>query len=88
MDGHEFGLAAAMRICGQMLDALEYLHQDLAYVHRDAKPGNVLLDQARENAVLADLGSAGRIDPHTNMARDYGGTPLYLAGGQGHRAGD
>lgn len=79
MDGHEFGVAGAMRICGQMLDALEYLHEDRAYVHRDVKPGNVLLDQSRENAVLADLGSAGRIDPDTGTAPDYGGTPLYLA---------
>jgi serine/threonine protein kinase len=79
MDGHEFGVAGALRICGQMLDALEYLHQGLAYLHRDVKPGNVLLDQTRENAVLADLGSAGRIDPHSNTAPDYGGTPLYLA---------
>lgn len=79
MDGYEFGLNAVMRICGQMLDALEYLHEDLSYVHRDVKPGNILLDQTRENAVLTDLGSAGRIDPHTKTAADYGGTPLYLA---------
>lgn len=79
MDGHEFGVAGAMRICAQMLDALEYLHEDRAYVHRDVKPGNILLDQPRENAVLADLGSAGRIDPNTGTAPDYGGTPLYLA---------
>jgi serine/threonine protein kinase len=79
VDGHEFGVAGAMKICGQMLDALEYLHEDRGYVHRDVKPGNVLLDQARENAVLADLGSAGRIDSATGTAPNYGGTPLYLA---------
>lgn len=79
MDGHEFSVAGAMSICGQMLDALEYLHEDRAYVHRDVKPGNILLDRSRENAVLADLGSAGRIDSHTGTAPDYGGTPLYLA---------
>lgn len=79
MDGHEFGVAGAMRICSQMLDALEYLHEDRGYIHRDVKPGNVLLDQARDNAVLADLGSAGTIDPDTGTAPDYGGTPLYLA---------
>jgi serine/threonine protein kinase len=79
MDGHQFSVADALRICGQMLDALEYLHEDRAYVHRDVKPGNILLDQSRENAVLADLGSAGRIDPDTGTAPDYGGTPLYLA---------
>jgi serine/threonine protein kinase len=79
MEGHKFGLGGAMRICGQVLDALEYLHGDRAYVHRDVKPANILLDQLRTNAVLADLGSAGRIDPTTSRARDYGGTPLYLA---------
>jgi serine/threonine protein kinase len=79
MDKHEFGVASAMRICGQILDALEYLHEDRAYVHRDVKPGNILLDQSRENAVLADLGSAGKIDSRTGQAPSYGGTPLYLA---------
>ncbi|TQM66814.1 serine/threonine protein kinase [Actinomadura hallensis] len=79
MDRHEFGLGGALRICGQILDALEYLHRDREYVHRDVKPGNILLDQSRENAVLADLGSAGRIDPITGRTCDYGGTPLYLA---------
>ncbi len=79
MDGHEFGVAGAMKICGQMLDALEYLHEDRAYLHRDVKPANVLLDGARENAVLADLGSAGSIDLHSGAAPNYGGTPLYLA---------
>ncbi|WP_285473467.1 protein kinase [Actinoplanes sp. NBRC 101535] len=42
-------------------------------------PANILLDEARENAVLADLGSAGRIEPDTDTAPNYGGTPLYLA---------
>ncbi|ADD45073.1 serine/threonine-protein kinase [Stackebrandtia nassauensis] len=79
MDLHVFGLAGAMRICGQMLDALAYLHGDRAYVHRDIKPANILLDESRENAVLADLGSAGKIDPHGGTAPNYGGTPLYLA---------
>jgi eukaryotic-like serine/threonine-protein kinase len=79
VEGHEFGVAGAMRICGQMLDALEYLHEDRGYVHRDVKPANILLDQSRKNAVLADLGSAGTIDSDTGTAPNYGGTPLYLA---------
>ena len=39
IDGHEFGIAGALRICGEMPDALEYLHQDRGYIHRDVKPG-------------------------------------------------
>lgn len=77
--GHEFALADVLRICGQILDALEYLHEDRGYLHRDVKPGNILLDEPRQNAVLTDLGSAGKIDPATGRAPDYGSTPLYLA---------
>ncbi|GLW30031.1 serine/threonine-protein kinase [Actinoplanes regularis] len=79
VEEHEFGLSGALKICGQILNALEYLHEDRTYLHRDVKPANILLDQARENAVLADLGSAGRIEPDTDTAPNYGGTPLYLA---------
>lgn len=79
IDQHEFGLSDALLICGQVLDALEYLHGNREYIHGDVKPANILLDQSRKNAVLADLGSAGRIDSVSGKACDYGGTPLYLA---------
>jgi eukaryotic-like serine/threonine-protein kinase len=75
VDEHQFGLAGALKICGQMLDALEYLHKDRFYLHRDIKPANILLDRERENAVLADPGSAGRIDPDSALRPTTGVRP-------------
>ncbi|QDT04247.1 Serine/threonine-protein kinase PrkC [Rubripirellula lacrimiformis] len=65
----------ARRIAGDVLDALEYLHQQNT-LHRDVTPGNILLpedDDAR--VLLIDLGLAS----HQADAVSRVGTPLYLA---------
>ena len=74
---HHFGLGNTLRICGQILDALAYLHDDRGYIHRDIKPANILLTDERAGALLADLGSAGRIND-SGWAANFGGTRLYL----------
>ncbi|NHC33047.1 serine/threonine-protein kinase [Dermacoccus nishinomiyaensis] len=75
--GHRFNLETTVAIAGQLLDALAYLHGQTGYVHRDVKPGNVLLDATRTRACLGDLGSAARLD-NTGHADNCGGTLLYL----------
>ncbi|MGK0189353.1 MAG: serine/threonine protein kinase [Verrucomicrobiales bacterium] len=43
-----------MSVLGQVCDALDYVHS-LGVVHRDVKPGNILLDR-KGNAKLSDFG--------------------------------
>lgn len=48
----------ALRITGEVAEALSYAH-GLGFVHRDVKPGNILLGQG--HALLADFGIARAI---------------------------
>jgi serine/threonine protein kinase len=57
-----------VRICGQVADGLEALWA-AGMVHRDIKPGNILLDSA-ENAFITDFG----------LAKDSQGTALTRPG--------
>jgi serine/threonine protein kinase len=67
------------RIFTQIAEALSAAHQ-ANVVHRDLKPGNILLDE-RGNAYLTDFGIAKNINANTSATRTGGiiGTPAYLA---------
>jgi eukaryotic-like serine/threonine-protein kinase len=60
--GHQFSVADAVRIAADVLDALAYMHEDHRLLHRDVKPGNVMLDGDRRRGFLGDLGSAAELD--------------------------
>lgn len=66
-------------IGGQVADALAYVHGE-GIIHRDVKPGNVLLSQDGR-ALLADFGIARLVDATSRHTRtgDTIGTPAYFA---------
>ncbi|MDG4768024.1 serine/threonine-protein kinase [Solwaraspora sp. WMMD406] len=76
-DGYRFGVRQALLLAGQVLDALDHLHVRHRFLHRDVKPGNVLLDQNRETAYLGDLGSAAPLSEDDRTCEAHGGTLLY-----------
>src|SRR4051812_29649075 len=50
LDDYRFSIDQARTIAIEILDALDYVHGTLGYVHRDVKPGNVLLGSSQMTA--------------------------------------
>lgn len=72
------GLARALRLATQICDALDYLHR-CGFVHRDIKPGNLLLVRRRNGSEVVKLLDFGTATPSTDDARGAVlGTPSYM----------
>ena len=75
-------LDEALRIAGEIADGLDYAHEQ-GVVHRDIKPGNILL--SRGHASIADFGIAKAVDAASGedaTATATGltvGTPRYMS---------
>jgi len=76
--------AEAVRVLGQLLDALAYLH-DRGILHLDIGPSNLLWDG--ENIRLADLGIAVELDGLTSVEAEAVGTFDYMAPEQREEGG-
>lgn len=75
--GHSFSTSEALGIIRCMLEGLHYLHATAGIVHRDIKPGNVMLDELRLEGFVGDLGSAAYLEEAANDVSASGGTLLY-----------
>ncbi|HKB03452.1 MAG TPA: protein kinase [Gemmataceae bacterium] len=79
-------LAEAAELVATVADTLHYAHRQ-GLVHRDIKPGNILLDGA-DKPYVADFGLALR-EQDVGRGPRYAGTPSYMspeqARGEGHR---
>jgi serine/threonine protein kinase/formylglycine-generating enzyme required for sulfatase activity len=79
-------VAEAAELVATVADTLHYAHRK-GLVHRDIKPGNILLDTAGKPNV-ADFGLALR-EENVGHGPKYAGTPAYMspeqARGEGHR---
>jgi serine/threonine-protein kinase len=72
------GLSQILRILKQLCDALDFAHGE-GIVHRDFKPGNVLLDN-QGNTYLADFGLARATEGDGQLTGSLLiGTPDYMA---------
>lgn len=61
-EGYAFSIHRAIKLTMQVLDALAHVHRTHRYIHRDIKPGNVLLNADRNHAYVGDWGSAATMD--------------------------
>jgi serine/threonine protein kinase len=76
LEGHSFSTRLALELVGGVLEALDFLHGRMRIIHRDVKPGNIMLSESRDYSYLGDLGSAAYMDDGGFVAAG-GGTPLY-----------
>lgn len=75
-EDYRFSIAQAITIAMDALDALAYLRREFKALHRDTKPGNVLLDESRSHGYLSDFGSAATVDANGQAAAVLG-THIY-----------
>jgi serine/threonine-protein kinase len=71
-------LELALSIGIQVLDALEYAHSE-GIVHRDIKPGNILIEKRNGRPIVLDFGVAKVLKEDVKTRRLIQGTPVYMS---------
>lgn len=75
--GHAFSTGEVLEVLAGVVSACVYLHDDAGLLHRDIKPGNVMLDESRTHPLLGDLALAAELDTSTRTTGPANATPLY-----------
>ena len=65
-----------LKLTIELLEAVEYIHS-MGMVHRDLKPGNILVTRNGTNIKLIDFGLAD--DDHIAILKQPAGTPNYIS---------
>jgi serine/threonine-protein kinase len=68
----------ALRVAARVADALAHAHRQ-GVVHRDIKPGNVIVDAATDRVVVTDFGVARIGDASHTRTGMLLGTPAYMS---------
>ena len=71
-------LAATLRVICQVLDALDYAHRQ-NIVHRDIKPGNILVEKHSRRPLLTDFGIVKVLNADAQASSVVHGTPTYMS---------
>lgn len=72
----KFPLEERLRILKEVAEALDYAHHQ-GVIHRDIKPGNILLSST-DRAKLSDFGLSVKVED-AHATRSVKGTPLYMS---------
>jgi serine/threonine protein kinase len=70
-------LETTVTIMAQVLDGLDYAHHQ-GIIHRDIKPGNVLIESRSQRPIILDFGIAKVSRGLDNESSSIQGTPIYM----------
>lgn len=78
MENNVISSKIALELIAGILKGITELHTKHQLVHRDLKPGNILLDLPSNNPIIADLGSVKKMSEANNYTTTSKATRLYL----------